>query len=221
MSTTTDIVTQALPASLKNRPIAASDHTEYRLLLGRLLRKYVALGAKANPDYFGVLTQVVGAAGVWTRPANTESVYRIEDATKEEVIVVPVEDRIANYGKPRLYRLGRTYRTVGEAGDPGATDTLDFYCIMAAAVPASMDAALDAMWPTAYDPLLVADVALYLAVKDGRQEEVAGLTHERDGWLAQYLEHLEHETANEERRFHPRPILALGAQPVPGAKVAS
>lgn len=216
MSLPNDLLAQAIGMSAKNRPTTANQENELRTVIGRLLKKYIAAGADVNPFYFATTAPVVGVAGVWARPAKAESVVDIRTATDGSVVVVPFDERTANHGKPRLYRLGTSYYTVGLAGDPGATDTLTFYYVLSPDIPAAMDTPLDARWPEAYDGLLITEVAIYLAQKDGRADEVGKLDAERKEWVDIYTQFLKHETMNELRQFHPHRFTELAQKPLAG-----
>lgn len=216
MSLPSDLIAQAIGMSAKNRPTTANAENELRTVLGRLLKKYIAAGADVNPFYFATTAPVAGVAGVWSRPAKAESVVDIRTAADGPVVVVPFDERTANHGKPRLYRLGTSYHTVGLAGDPGATDSLTFYYVLSPDIPAAMNTPVDARWPEAYDGLLVTELAIYLAAKDGRAEEVGGLETERDGWVAIFQQFLKHETMNEIRQFQPHRFTELVQKPVSG-----
>jgi hypothetical protein len=217
MSTPRDLITAAIARSSKNRPLGvAAAEAELLALVQRTLRACAAVAARVNPTYFGTNDAVAGVGGVWVRPADAESVYWIETADGDPVTVVPIEDRDADGIEPRLYREGAAYHTVGGAADPAATDTLTFRYSRRLEDPATIDTALEAGWPTAYDPLIIEEVAVYLAVKDGRSQEAAELRVGRDSWLRLYLAFLDHELANEERRFHPRRLVENTQIPLAG-----
>lgn len=201
MSTAQDIIVAALLRSTKNQAgdIATLD-TELVAALNRGLRGAYAIAARVNPEYVGAIESVVGVAGVWQRPALAESVWWIERTDGREVAVVPPAERTAEPGLPSVYRLGRQYVTVGRMTDPTATETLRFYCAMRPAALALPDA-LPSSWDRGYDDLLILDLALYLALKDGRLEEVPPLRAERAAWLQLYVNFLTHETAGIKRRF--------------------
>ena len=60
---------------------------------------------------------------------------------------------------------------------------------------------LDEDWDEAYNDLLILEVAIYLAMKDGRSEEVQMLKAERNTWAQLFGQFLQHSTANLQRRF--------------------
>lgn len=203
MSTAQDIVVAAILRSTKNQPgdLATLD-TELLAALNRSLRGAYAIAARVNPEYVGSIESVVGVGGAWARPLLAESVWWIERTDGREVAVVPPAERAAEPGLPSVYRLGRSYLTVGRAGiDPTATEALRFYCAMRPLALAALADALPLSWDRGYDDLLILDLALYLAVKDGRLEEVPPLRAERAAWLQLYVNFLTHETAGIKRRF--------------------
>lgn len=219
-TTVQEILTAAYARSTKNRPgTIATEATELLKLVGRALRGLFAVGAVVNPEFFGKSVAVPFAAPGWKRPEDAESVFYIENPAGAEVIVVPFRDRKADEGKPALYRFAQVFRSAGNALDPVAGD-LTFYYSKRADLPAALNTVLDALWVECYNDLLIDEVAVYLALKDGRLDEVQELKSERDAGLSQFASFLQHETANESRRFGSvrqfnidtlRPLLAGGA----------
>ena len=202
MSTVADILVAAIARSSKNEADnLATFGTELVAALNRSLRGAYAIAARVNPEYVGAIELVTGVAGTWARPALAESVWWVETTAGDEVAVVPPAERAAEPGRPSLYRLGRSYVTVGRVADPGATDTLRFYCALRPAALTATTESLPATWDRAYDDLLITDLAMYLALKDGRESELAPLRAERAAWLQLYVNFLTHETANVRRRF--------------------
>lgn len=202
MSTATDIIVAALARSAKNQSDdLAVRGTELLALLNRSLRGCYSVAARVNPEYIGAIVPIVGVAGAWARPVNAEMIWWVETAAGAAVDVVPPAERTAGAGRPSIYRLGRSYVTVGGAGDPGPTATLSFYIAQRPAALALVADPLPASWDTAYDDLLICDLALYLAIKDSRMEEIGPLRAERTSWLQLYVNFLVHETSNLTRRF--------------------
>lgn len=201
-TTARDIIVAAYARSSKNRPGSlATDATELLAVLARALRGLFAVGVKVNPEFFGASADVNFAGAGWKRPADAESVLRIEfQADKREVVVVPFSDRSAEPALPAVYRMGQTYRSAGNASDP-VNETLTFHYAKRADVPVNLDAAIDPLWPESYNELLISQVAIYLALKDGRADEAAALADERNNWLKLFVAFLQDETANERKRF--------------------
>lgn len=188
----------AYAKSSKNQPTEiGTEATELLKVVIRAVRGLFAVAARINPTFFATQEQVAEAGGTWPRPTTAESVWRIETAAAAHVKIVPFDDRTLAGTAPAVYRFGGVYRA---AGTPPA-GTLEFFYSRRPSDPADLDTAIDAQWPDAYDELLVLEVALYLALKDGREEEIAGLRGDRDRWLALYLAFLEHETIGELRRY--------------------
>jgi len=215
-TTCQDILTQAIPRSAKNRGDALADPaSELRLVVGRALRTFFTIGARLNPERFGARAEVENLNGVWARPEDADLLYHIEVVESTlEAIVVPYNERAVEVGKPRLIREGSVYRTAGGTGDPVGSDSLLMLYARFAIIPVSLAATLDALWPTAFDGLLVDEVALYLALKDNRIEEMGPVQASRDEWLRLYLAHLEHDTSGVARRFLPEPSGQQGRVPL-------
>jgi hypothetical protein len=201
-TTAQDILTGALARSLKNSPDRlATNATELLQLVIRSMRGLYAFAARVNPTYFAESAVVAFAAGGWARPELAESVFRIENPTPTEVVVVPFDDRKAEPSRPAVYRLGGKFITAGNALDPVAGNLTFFYARRPTSPANLTPATLDAQWTEQFNELLMLEVAIYLAIKDGRAEEVGSLTADRDKWAQLFVAYLEHETVNEVRRF--------------------
>lgn len=202
MSTGNDIVVAAFARSARNQASdLATRGVELLSALNRSLRGMYAIAARVNPEYVGAIVPVTGIAGVFARPANAESVFWLESAAGAPVAIVPPAERDAEAGLPSVYRLGRSYVTVGRALDPALTATLNFYVALRPVEQVSLAAALPATFDDAYENILILDLALYLAIKDSRMDEMDPLRTERGSWLTLYVNFLRHETANLKRRF--------------------
>jgi hypothetical protein len=206
MATANDIIVAAHGFSTKNRPnLIATSATELLRRLNKSLNVYFMIGARINPMFYGVKDEVAydGTLG-WPRPACADAVWRIEQAADgAEVALVPFDQRFAEPGMPAVYTIGQHYIPAGNDGDPLPEDNLNiFYSKRPVSIGALTDS-LDPMWQGAYDTLPTLDIAIYLAVKDGRLDEVAELVRERDEVLKLYIAFLEHADLHERRWFGP------------------
>ena len=208
-TTPQDILNGAYAKSEKNMPgTIATESTELLQLVIRAMRGLYAFAARVNPTYFAEKAVVAVAAGAWPRPVTAESIWRVEgDATTlpalpvgTEVVVVPIEDKQAESGKPAIYAFGQKFYSAGNANDPTGGN-LTFFYSKRPTDPATLATALDATWVEQFNELLVLEVAIYLALKDGRADEAAALKADRDRWAQLFIAHLEHETANTRRRY--------------------
>lgn len=221
-TTPRDILEAAYPRSMQNNPgTIATESTELLAVVKRALDGCFAFAARINPTFFADTADVVGVGGVWARPETAESLFRIEEADGTEVVVVPYDDRTAEALLPSLYEYGRNFYAAGNATDPGDTDTLTFYYSKRADQPAGLDSTLDALWVEQFNELLILEVALYLAVKDGaaqsRGNELQALVAERNRWANRFNAFLEHATTNLRRRYgHVRRINTEALLPILG-----
>jgi len=209
-TTPQDILTAAYGKSLKNKPgTIATESTELLEVVIRALRGLYAAAARVNHLFFAEQAAVTLAAGAWARPETAESIFRIErnanttggsGAVGSEVVVVPFDDRAAESGKGAVYRFGQKFYSAGNAADPTGGELAFFYSRRPTS-PASLTATLDAQWTETFNELLILETALYLASKDDRAGEVSRLDKDRMAWLNLFVGFLEHETANERRRF--------------------
>jgi hypothetical protein len=201
-----DVILAALARSSKNQSTyLATNASELLSALNRSLRGAYAIASRVSPEYVGVIVAVTGVSGVWARPAAAEQVWWVEKTNGTEVAVVPPSERAAEAGRPSVYRIGRNYYTVGRTvpvADPTPTEVLNFYAAMRPAALATITDALPATWDDAYDNLLVLDLALYLALKDGRLEELGALRTERQAWLSLYVNFVATESTVLRRRFN-------------------
>lgn len=222
MSIPNDLIAQARGLSLKNRPTTANDGNELRLVLARSLTERWTAGAAVNPEYFAKFLAVVPVTtswpnGFWPRPADALNVLRITGSAASRVIVVPADESgIYWAGQKRVARWAGGYISVSTTDGPVQPESLTMYYVRTPALPASLDDPLDAGWPSAYDTLLVLDLGVYLAQKDGRMDELPGLEKERDAWEQLYLAYLQSETELEQRVFHPDRVTELVKRPLAG-----
>lgn len=165
----------------------------------RALRALVAFGARINPEFFGARKAVEFNNG-WLRPPEAELIYWIELPDGQQVVPVTHADRKAEEGLPAVYRLGQRFYGAGNPLDPTAGELVFLYA-RRPEKPASVDAEIDPIFPDGYDDLLKHEVAVDLAVKDGRADDLAALVPQRDRWIGLYSAFLEHETIGERRRY--------------------
>lgn len=200
-TTVQQIITAGLNRSSKNSPgIIANNTSELVEVVRRALTGLYTYAARVNPTYFADTMDVALTGGAWPRPETAESIFRIEQADTTEVIVVPFDDRKADEGMPAVYRFGQKFRSAGNALDPVAGSLTFFFSKRPAIVTALADV-IDSSWNESYNDLLISEVAIYLALKDGRDDEIADLRTDRDKWAMLFTAFLEHETIGERRRF--------------------
>lgn len=99
------------------------------------------------------------------------------------VAIVPLTDKEAEEGVPRIYELNRYFHSVGAATDPvesgesGTGEPLKFFGpfrhpkLDDTKAWDHADNTLSETWPEDYNDLLVAELSRYLAIKDGRGED--------------------------------------------------
>lgn len=198
------ILNGAYGKSKKNQPgRIANEGVELLGEVNRAIRSFFFIGARVNPFYFMETATVVYSSG-WARPTAAEAVYRIEfDSSGDQVIVVPLSDKEAETAEPAIYRLGQTYFGAGNTLDPTNEDLKFYYSRVPTDAPDLSPGTIDTMFPDSFLELPVLEIAIYLAIKDGRDEDLAGLGPQRDQWLRLFLAHLEHETIPVRERWGP------------------
>jgi hypothetical protein len=209
-TTVQDIFEAAYSRSTQNMPgTIATESTELLAVVQRALDGCYAMAARINPTFFAASASVTppGAATPWARPETAESIFRIEDnADASEVVVVPYDDRTAESGLAAVYEWGQGFYEAGNAGDPDpATVTLDFYYSKRPDTLTAITDTLDDMWTEQFNELLVLEVAIYLATKDGaaqsRGNEMQVFVAERLRWANRFTAFLEHATPIQRRRY--------------------
>jgi len=198
------IIDAAILRSQQNRPEwAATYASELVQQLNRTLAITTQIGHLLAPERHLTSTPLVGVASVWTL-TNNLPLYRIETAGGAKVSVVPLADRSTDVGTPRVYQTSAlTYKSVGAAGDPAATDTLTFYRLTWPTTLTATGNTLDSWWPDQYAGLLVEEMAMYLALKDGRDSELERLRVTRDQWVQSYVAFLRSANLAMTGRFTP------------------
>lgn len=191
--TPNEIITAAFAKNRKNQPGVLASGTE---MFSSFLRVYPVMwtiGARVNPGFFGARATVPFETDGWARPAEAESVFRIELPNGDLVNVVPMDERDADPFVPALYEWGQRFYPAGNPDDP-ESGNLVFWYAKKPTLPVTADTELEALWPASFDELLVLELALVLAAKDQRADEIALLRGDRDVWLRRFIAHLEHAT---------------------------
>src|SRR5690606_34955103 len=97
-------------------------------VVNRAQQALFQFAARVNPLYFAGESVVSQVSGGWARPANAESVLRIEGMGSSqtvptifgEVLLAPFDDRASLDGTPSVYRRGGRVYSSGNVGDPVA-----------------------------------------------------------------------------------------------------
>lgn len=206
-TTVQEILDAAFGKSTKSQPgTIATNAVELLELVKRKLQGIYGFAAAIDVKHFSDKDDVTGVGSFWERPEAAEAVIRIETASPDftEVVVVPFDDRLAAEPEIALYEFDGGYTaSEGQTAPPGATDTLTFWFAKRPDDPNPFDLSgvLDPDWDEAYNELLILEVAIYLAQKDGRTGEVEMLKTERNTWAQLFGSYLGHSTSNEQRRF--------------------
>jgi len=117
------------------------------------------------------------------------------------VTEVPFDDRRADRARPSVYMLGQVFYPAGNAGDPTGEPLIMFCSVLPAPLP-TLASEIDPLFPEQFLRIVILDVAIYLAVKDGdRENEIAAFTTEREREQARYVEYLRHATTTLGRRW--------------------
>lgn len=230
-TTPQDIIEAAYAKSKFNIPGTIASESELLELVGRSLRGLYSFAARINPYFFGKTQDVTFSAPGWAMPDDAEHIFRIESAgggganvpARTRVWVVPFEDPKANGTKPSVYFFGGVFHPAGNPPDPNPSTQLRFYYSKRPDMPTSLSSPLDPLWREQFNELLILEVAIYLALKDGgdgsRAGELPALIEQRNGWARLFAAHLEHIAPAIRRHGHTRrfnvdtliPLLAGGS----------
>jgi hypothetical protein len=201
-TTVQNILDGAYGKSLKNKPGSiATESSELLSVVIRAMQGLYAYAARINPTFFAESAAVAYSAPGWARPQTAEAIFRIENPSAVEVVVVPYDQRSAEPGMPAVYRFGQIFRPASASSPNPQSGNLTFFYAKRPTSPANLAATLDALWAEQFNELLMLEVALYLALKDGRADEMPRLATQRDQWLKLFTAFLEHETVNERRAY--------------------
>ena len=203
-----EIFTAAYAKSRKNQPGITATPTELLSTFNRVWPVFWTIAARVNPTFYGrtILVPYNVVLGGWPRPDDAESIFLIEEDA-EDIAIVPFDERDADPMNPAVYEWGQVFFSAGNPLDPQGTESiaesvaegLDFWYSRKAPLPAAADEELSVLFPSNFFELLVLELAMVLANKDERYEEVASLRPDRDAWLRLYVAHLEHATTGVRR----------------------
>jgi len=197
----------ALAKSSKNEPSKFAEPEVVRRINKRLSGLY-EVAARVNPIFFAETAGMTEAAGVWPRPEAALSVIKIEDATPDEVVIVPHDDQLAEPSKLCVYEFGQSfYAITNDTGTPAGTLTA-WYARRPDAIAALTDV-IDSQWREDFNELLELELAIDYSLKDGRFDEVQSLKDDRNSWLISFVNFLQHSTSGLRRRFGHRQVIAI------------
>lgn len=216
MLTAADYIARAVARSYRNRgEVLAVDAPELLDALTLLFTQRYAQAAGYNPAVFLVQAVMAWDTDGWQIPANCDTVVLLQTPTAQAVNVVAIDNLAAEPSEPAVYRIGRRYRPAGNANDPTAVALSIWYTQQPVAFTATGDSP-DAAWPQQFDTMIVVDLAVWLAIKDARGDDIAALEPEQARWNAQYVEWLQRESLGLVRqwpRFATPPAITMAKPP--------
>ncbi len=212
-----EIITNAHGYSSKSRPDQiATKQGELLALASRAVRALFAVAARANPEYWGQSENTNYFAPGWARPANAQTVYKITRTSDNvKVAIVPFDDQLAERALPAVFFYGRGYRIAQSPLGPTDTDQLTIWYARMPEKPSALTDIIDAQWEESFDNFLTLEVAIYLALKDGRMDEVATLRPDRDKEAQLFLDFMANANVGLVSRFgQPRRITVPTIMPL-------
>jgi len=191
----------AYAKSLKNQPTKiANEAVELLEQVNRTMAVLYSFAAGINPTFFGKKATMTVATLTWPEPTDSEAIYYMEQGANE-VVVVPVDEQDLEPGKLQVTSYGRTFYAASTA--PPTANDIDAYYAKKADVEVSLSDNLDTTWDEGHNELVILEIALFLAIKDGRAEEVGGLIAQRDREFRRFVRRLENQLANVLSKYGP------------------
>lgn len=202
MADVQSIIDAAIARSATSRPdMLTVDEPELVRIVSRAMANLYLLGARRRSTNFGQTATAVFTAGDpsgWPFPADALSVLRVEAlssvsasalAEGTEIAVTRLDDQQSMAPMPSVYEFGRRLVSCGGADDPVDQDLRVFYAAAAPQLTAAA-APVPAAIPEQFYPLLELPLAIYVARKEGRtddlnvfQSELASEMAYFDAWL--------------------------------------
>jgi hypothetical protein len=212
-----EVIIAAHGYSSKSRPDQiATRSTELLAMANRAVRGLFAVAARVNPEYWGTSAVVAHDGAGWPRPENAQTVIAVQrTSTGAEVAVVPLDDLEAEQSLASVYLLGRKYRIAGSPLGPIAADNLTIYYSRLPSKPSNLSDVIDAEWEETFDNFLAIEVAIYLARKDGRLDEVQDLRPDEQKEAQLFMDFMAHATPITSYRFgQPRRVALPSIMPL-------
>jgi hypothetical protein len=199
--TAQDYINKAIARSYRNRgEVLAPEGAEMLVQLGDLFVEYYLFATGLNPAVFATTTALSWNGTGWDIPANCDTMIQLRTQAGTPITVVAVDNLDAEPTRPCVYRLGRHYFPAGLPSDPGATGIVAFYTLIPEPF-ASLAASPGAEWPAQYDTMVVVDLAMWLAAKDGRTDDVAEMLPLQQKWAGRYTEWCSRESLDLVRQW--------------------
>ena len=194
MATVQEVINIAYARSKRAQQGVDALPEELFLALWDIMARYFSVGTRVNIEWFTVQEDVSyhSGEGGWRRPSDAESVHLVMTGG-EKVAKVPFDQKTAEPEKPAIYRLGGIYRVALTANGPPTTSPLTFFYCRRPQLIQSAEVGLDPLWPAGHETLLGLELAIFLARKDNRNDDIPHLEAQRDECAKWYIEFLEHE----------------------------
>lgn len=208
--------TAALLRSYQNRDnVLSIDSPQLLVVLDRLFADYYQFAVAENPFVFAARVALVWSVDSWAIPAECDTGVQLELNDGTLVFVVPIDDREIEPDEPSVFRVARRYYPIaGHNGGPvNAAGLIQTYAMIAPSFPL-LTTTPPVEWPTQFDPMVVCDLAMYLAEIDGRESEVARLNVESQGWQSRFRSWLGRPELNVRRRFTPKMVPTPNVTPM-------
>lgn len=167
-------------------------------------RKYMARANALNPHRFksASLLAAPGAGLPWTITVLFSDLVHLEKSDGTEVRIVDEQDSKSEV-PPRVRVEARNLLfTIGDSADPDpVSDQLKLWYAPIPVELTSLASNLDDRFPEQYNRILMLEVAMYLALKDGRIEEAASFQGQLDAWVDTFDRELAPPYSARTRRF--------------------
>lgn len=184
----------------------ANEGEELRELAFRVLQAVFQVAARINWTYFGATSGAVAStSGGWLIPTAAELIgWMSTDGSTDpssRVFPVGIGEVDPEPGRATVYRLGPRFF-------PGVNITtaasIHFLYSRTPTEPPDTTTAIETDYPVSHEDLLILEMAMYLALKDGRHAEMRELEPMRDVAALRFAQHLQHAAVGIPRTWFPQ-----------------
>ncbi len=188
-STVQTIIELATVASTANDAGKLATDAELIAVLDRHYQAYAALMALSAPERWVATAAIAwsGTPATFALPADLIDIRHVETSGGAEIRIVPVEERRKSWHTaPAAFRQSGSLVSRAQAGDPVNGESGTLWYLDAPTALSALGNSLDSRWPVRHDPLLIGELAVYLANKDQDRsaEDRKQATASRDSALA-------------------------------------
>lgn len=190
-TTVQSIINQGRAHSVANDPGVFTETGELVEEVDNIVRSIYQAAQAENPWFFSKTAEVAASDG-WARPSDALDVMEVHAATGGVDAVLTAGTRVSVVSAasvedelpPRIYRVGQTYESPGDAGDPeqaSGGDKLKFFYCHGHPPITSASQTLDSTWIEDHNKLIYLRLAVFLSLKDKARADIQALVELASG----------------------------------------